>query len=156
MRSSFSVHRENASLCRQIQPAVSESVDLKHSLSTTEKESKTWKSAAFKKTELIESLHKSIQSLESSARLTATHRDNRLASAERMIAELYSGIAERDRLINKLTRDLAKGKARHTTVQGFAANYFRQLQDATMALCNGFSHAPRVMRRTVSSQQQVV
>ena len=73
-----------------------------------------------------------------------------------MIAELSAGVAERDRLINQLTRDLANAEARHTTVQGVAAGYFCQLQDPTMDVCNGDSHALRVMRRTFSSQQQVL
>ena len=99
-----------------MQSAASDSVDLKHRFSTTEKESQFWKSAAHKTTELICSLQKSTYSLDLSARLTDTHRDNRLASAERMIAELSAGIVKRDRLINQLTRDLANAEARHTTV----------------------------------------
>ena len=53
-------HRENASLRQRMQAVVSDSADLQHRLSKTEKESQTWNSAALKTTELIDSLHKSI------------------------------------------------------------------------------------------------
>ena len=73
-----------------------------------------------------------------------------------MIAELSAVIAARDRMINQLTRDIANAEARYTTVEGVAAGYFWQFQDATMDLCKGDGHDLRVMRRTVSSQQQVI
>ena len=73
-----------------------------------------------------------------------------------MIAELSAGIVGRDRMIDQLTRYLANDEALHIAVQGLAAGSFRQLQDATIVLCNGDSHAFRVMRRTVSSQQQLI
>ena len=73
-----------------------------------------------------------------------------------MISELSAGIAVRDRVIHQIKRDLANVEASHTTVQGVAADSFWQLLDATMALCSEDGNALRVMRRTVSSHQQVI
>ena len=84
------------------------------------------------------------------------HWDYCLASAELTIAEPSAGITARDHMIYQLTRYLSKAETRHTTVRGVAAGYFRQLQEATIPLFNGNSHAPGVIRRTISSQQQVI
>lgn len=73
-----------------------------------------------------------------------------------MLAELSAGIADRDRLVNQLSLNLANDESHHTTVQVVAAVYFQQIQEATMALCKGNSHALRLIRRIVNRQQQVI
>ena len=59
-------------------------------------------------------------------------------------------------MIVQLTQQLTEAEAHHTKVQGVAASYRRQLEEAMVDMCNGDTRALQVKKCTVSSQRQII
>ena len=111
-------HRSNVYLRRCIQAAVAESAELRHRLTTARRSPRLGK--------VLPSRPPSSLTRLVSAAQAARHREDRLASAERVVATLKAGLVDRDRQIAQIMRQLADAEARHITVQGVATTYFRQ------------------------------
>ena len=76
-----------------------------------------------KTTKLIESLKKSIFTLETDAARLSDQCANRLASAERMVATLQEAVQTRDREIVRLNGRLTESQAKQTAIHGVETAY---------------------------------
>ena len=61
----------------------------------------------------------------------------RLEAVEQMIAYLQTAIQSRYCEINLLKSRLAESRAHYTAFHEILSTYYRQLQEATVATCNG-------------------
>ena len=107
-------------------------------------------------TGVIESLKKSIFTLETEAFRVSAQRAERLESADRIVSSLQLAIQERDRKISHLTGWLAESRAQQAAIHTVATAYYRQLQETTMNMCNGGDHVLRATRKLIDDQRRVI
>ena len=95
--------RSRAALRQRMEAAITESMDLRAQLKTSQVEAATWQAVALRTTGVIESLKKSIFTLETEGARVSAQRVDRLDSADRIVSSLQLAIQARDREISHLT-----------------------------------------------------
>ena len=138
-----------------MEAAVAEAVDSRAQLKTGQVEAATWKEAALRTIGVIESLKKLIFTLETEASRVSAQSTERLESADRFISSLQLSIQARDREISRLTGRLFESRAQQAAIHGVETAYYRQLQEATMAMCNRGDHTLRSARGFIEDQSRV-